>query len=85
MVYAIPIGGEPENFKIIDGRLFVFGGIRPRLYFEMDQERNIKLADYYWETEASDADWRWQSLKRVWITKVPHYKTNKELAEESIL
>ena len=82
MVYAVPLGGEPQNFKIIDGRLFVFGGARPKLYFEMDQERNLKLADHYWETEAKDSDWRWQSLMRVWINKVPHYKTNKELAEE---
>lgn len=82
MVYAIPLGGEPGIFKIIDGRLYVFGGARSRLYFEMDQERNLKLADQYWETEVRDSDWRWQSLKRVWINKVPHYKTDKELAEE---
>jgi len=81
-VYAIPLGGEPEVFKIVDGRLFVFGGLRSRLYFEMDQERNLKLADQYWENEVKDSDWRWQSLKRVWLAKVPHYKTNKELEEE---
>ena len=82
MAYAIPLGGEPEVFKIIDGRLHVFGGIRSKLYFEMDQERNLKLADHYWETEAKDASWRIQSWKRVWFNKVPHYKTNRELAEE---
>jgi YHS domain-containing protein len=82
MVYAIPLGIEPEIFKIIGGRLYVFGGARSRLYFEMDQERNLKLADQYWETEVRDSDWRWQSLKRVWLNKVPHYKTNQELAEE---
>ena len=82
MVYAIPLGGEPEVFKIVDGRLFVFGGLRSRLYFEMDQERNLKLADQYWENEVKDSDWRWQSLKRVWINKVPHYKTDRQLAED---
>ena len=82
MMYAIPLSGEPEAFKIIDGKLYVFGGARPRLYFEMDQERNLKLADQYWENEVRDSDWRWQSLKRVWINKVPHFKTNQELAEE---
>ena len=82
MVYAIPLGGEPENFKIIDGRLHLFGGNRSKLYFEMDQEKNLKLADHYWESEAKDSNWRWQSWKRVWFAKVPHYKTNRDLAEE---
>lgn len=82
MVYAVPLGGEPQNFKIIDGRLFVFGGERPKLYFEMDQERNLKLADHYWDTEVRDSLFGWQYALRVWINRVPHYKTNKELAEE---
>jgi YHS domain-containing protein len=82
MVYAIPLGGEPENFKIVRGRLHVFGGARSKLYFEMDEEKNLKLADHYWETEVKGSHWRWQSLKRVWLDKVPHYKTNRELSEE---
>lgn len=82
MVYAVPLGGEPEIFKIIDGRLFIFGGIRPRLYFEMNQERNLELADHYWDTEVRDSLLRLQYALRVWINRVPHYKTNKELAEE---
>ncbi len=82
MVYAIPLGGEPEIFKIIDGRLFVFGGLRSKLYFEMDQERNLKRADHYWETEAKDSSWRLQAWKRLWFARVPHYKTNAQLAEE---
>ena len=82
MVYAIPLGGEPTNFKIIDGKLYLFGGLRSKLYFEMDQEKNLKLADQYWENEVKDSNWRMQSWKRVWFSKVPHYKTNKELAAE---
>jgi YHS domain-containing protein len=82
MVYAIPLGGELEIFKIVDGRLFVFGGARSRLYFEMDQERNLRLSDQYWENEVKDSNWRVQSIYRIWINKVAHYKTNKELAEE---
>lgn len=82
MVYAIPLGGEPANFKIIDGKLYLFGGLRSKLYFEMEQEKNVKLADQYWESEVKDSNWRMQSWKRVWISKVPHYKTNKDLAAE---
>lgn len=82
LVYAIPLGGEPTNFKIIDGKLYLFGGNRSKIYFEMDQEKNLKLANHYWETEVKDSNWRMQSWKRVWFSRVPHYKTNKELAAE---
>jgi YHS domain-containing protein len=81
VVYAIPLGGEAENFKIVDGKLYMFGGIRSKLYFEMDQERNIKLADGYWQSEVKDSSWRLQSWKRL-LFKVPHYKTNADLAAE---
>ena len=81
MAYSVPIAGETDNFKIIDGKLYMFGGIRSKLYFEMDQERNLKLANHYWETEVKDANWRFQSWKRL-VLRVPHYKTNAELAEE---
>lgn len=47
----------------------------------MDQERNLKLANHYWETEVQDSNWRLQSWKRL-LFRVPHYKTNAELAEE---
>ena len=82
MVYAIPLGGEPQVFKIIDGRLFVFGGERPKLYFEMDQERNVRLADHYWGEEVKDSIVGWQYALRAWINRVPHYKSDKELGEE---
>lgn len=82
MVYAVPIAGETSNFKIINGKLYMFGGLGSKLFFEMDQERNLKLADGYWESEVRDANWRVQSWKRVWFSKVPHYKTNRELAAE---
>jgi YHS domain-containing protein len=81
LVYAIPLGGEAENFKIINGKLYMFGGVRSKLYFEMDQERNMRLADGYWDSEVRDSSWRLQSWKRL-VFKVPHYKTNAELAEE---
>lgn len=82
MAYAVPIAGETDNFKIINGKLYMFGGLGSKLFFEMDQQRNLKLADGYWDSEVRDSNWRWQSWKRVWFSKVPHYKTNRELAAE---
>ena len=81
MAYAVPIAGQTDNFKIIDGKLYMFGGIGSKRYFEMDQERNLKLAWHYWETEVKESNWRLQSWKRL-LFRVPHYKTNAELAEE---
>jgi YHS domain-containing protein len=82
MVYAIPVAGDSRTFKIIDDRLYLFDSPRARLYFEMDQERNLKLALHYWETEVRDApNWQLQALKRLFF-HVPHFRTNAELAEE---
>ena len=81
-MYAVPIAGQTDSYKIIDDNLYMFGGYRSKLYFEMDQERNLKLADAYWQNEVKDANWRVQSWKRVFFDKVAHYKTNAELAVE---
>jgi YHS domain-containing protein len=81
MVYAIPLGGEPDTFKIVNGRLFMFGGANSKKYWEMDETRNIELGDNYWRTEVQGKSARLQAWKRI-VFKVPHYKTNKELAAE---
>lgn len=81
MAYAIG-GSYGENHRIIDGKLYLFGGERSRAYFEMDLEKNRKLADHYWEKEYKGNDWREVSNKRSRWDRVPHYKTNRELAAE---
>jgi YHS domain-containing protein len=81
MTYSVPDPADAGTFKIIDGKLYLFASPRARLHFEMDQERNTKLANHYWETEVSDSNWRLQSWKRL-VFRVPHYKSNAELDEE---
>lgn len=81
MAYAIPVPADGRSFKIIDGRLYLFDGARARMYFEMDQELNLKRAAYYWDTEAKDAIWRVQAWKRL-LWRVPDYKSDDELARE---
>ena len=81
MAYAVPVAADAGNFKIIDGKLYLFASPRARLYFEMDQERNLKLAWSYWDAEVRDSNWRLQSWKRM-LLRVPHFKSNADLAEE---
>jgi YHS domain-containing protein len=82
LVYAVPIAGQTDNYTVIDGRLYMCGGHRSKLFFEMDQEKNLKLAHGYWISEVKDSNWRLQSWKRVFFNKLPHYKTNAQLAAE---
>lgn len=81
MVYAIPLGGNHDTFRIINGELYMFGGENSKKYFEMDLERNLKLANDYWNNEVKANPTRIQAWKRI-LFKVPHYKTNRELAAE---
>ena len=81
MAYAVPVQTNGTIFKIIDGKLYLFASLRARLYFEMDQERNLRLAWTYWETEVQDSNWLLQSLRRTFV-RVPEYKSDRELARE---
>jgi YHS domain-containing protein len=81
MVYALPTAGQSDAFKIIDGRLYLFANRRARQYFEMDQERNLRLAWHYWDAEVRNSTLWWQSLRRQ-VFRVPHYKTTAELGSE---
>ena len=82
MAYAVPSPTDAATFKIIDGKLYLFEDPRARLYFEMDQERNLRMANQYWESEVRDAaSWRLQAWKRLAI-RVPGYKSDAELAAE---
>jgi YHS domain-containing protein len=81
IVYGIPWGGDPDAWKIIDGKLYIFGGESSRKYFLMDEARNLKLAMQYWNDEVAGSNAFVQRYKRL-ILRVPHYKSGKTLAEE---
>ena len=81
MVYAIPWGGDPDTWKIIDGRLYIFGGEASKKYFLMDEKRNLELANAYWNNEVKGTQPRLQTWKRL-VLRVPHYKSSKALEAE---
>jgi YHS domain-containing protein len=81
MVYAVKTPGSPQIYRVINDRLYLFGGARSRDYFEMDLARNLVYANRYWEVEAKDAAPGVQNLRR-WVFQVPHYRSDADLHEE---
>ena len=79
--YGIKLGSDPTEYEIVDGRLFIFGDILGREYWKMNYRFNIQKADELWP-EMKDTPWRHQYARRVWMNKVPWYKTGAELRAE---
>jgi YHS domain-containing protein len=79
IVYGIPWGGDADSWRMIDGKVYIFGGAGSRDGFFLDTPGNIKLADKYWAEEVAGSNSFWQRSKRL-IFRVPHYKSGSELA-----
>jgi YHS domain-containing protein len=79
IVYGIPWGGDADSWRMIEGKLYIFGGAGSRDGFFLDTPGNIKLADKYWAEEVSGSNSFWQRSKRLTM-RVPHYKSGAELA-----
>jgi YHS domain-containing protein len=81
IVYAIPWGGDADSWRLIDGKLYIFGGAGSRDAFELDVPGNLKLAQKYWAEEVAGSNSFVQRSKRL-VWRVPHYKSGEELARE---
>ncbi len=81
IAYGIPWGGNADTWKIIDGKLYIFGGAGSRDAFLLDEKGNLALAEKYWKEEVNGSNAFFQRSKRL-VFRVPHYKTGKELADE---
>ncbi len=79
LVYGIPWGGDADTWKIVNGKLYIFGGQGSMDAFLLDEKQNLALADKYWQEEAQGTNSFWQRGKRM-ILRVPHYKSGEELA-----
>ena len=80
IAYGIPWGGDADTWKIIDGKLYIFGGLASKQGFELDEKTNLALAEKYWKDEVAGGNSFVQRAKRL-IFRVPHYKTGEELAQ----
>jgi len=81
IVYGIPWGGDADTWRIIDGKLYIFGGAGSRDAFLVDERANLALAQKYWKEEVEGANAFFQRAKRLAL-RVPHYKSGQQLAEE---
>jgi hypothetical protein len=81
LVYGIPWGGNADTWKIIDGKLYIFGGQGSYDGFMLDVPRNMALANKYWNEEVSGSNAFVQRTKRL-IFRVPHYVSGEELAKQ---
>ncbi len=80
ITYAIPWGGDGDTWKLIDGRLYVFGGEGSKAAFFLDEKTNLANAHRYWKDEVNGTNSFWQRLKRL-VFHVPNYRTSSELAK----
>jgi YHS domain-containing protein len=79
IVYGIPWGGDADTWKLIDGKLYIFGGKASKDGWELDEKANLALAEQYWRDEVQGSNSFIQRSKRL-MFKVPHYKSGEELA-----
>lgn len=79
IVYGIPWGGDPDTWRIINGKLYIFGGAGSRDAFLLDVPGNVVLADRYWREEVAGSNALVQRVHRL-VVRVPHYRSGEELA-----
>ena len=81
IAYGIPWGGDANNWEMIGGKLYMFGGQGSHDAFNLHPAENMKLAEKYWAEEVNGSNAFFQRSKRL-IFRVPHYKSGEELAKE---
>lgn len=79
IVYGIPWGGDADTWRLIDGKLYIFGGRASLEAFELNRTGNLALAQRYWADEVQGANSFVQRARRL-VFKVPHYQSGEELA-----
>lgn len=80
LVYGIPWGGDADTWKMIGGKLYIFGGQGSKDAFELDEATNVALSQKYWAEEVKGGNSFVQRAKRL-VFRVPHYKSGEELAK----
>ncbi|MBL0149973.1 MAG: hypothetical protein IPP87_15200 [Ideonella sp.] len=79
IAYGIPWGGDADTWRMIDGKLYIFGGQGSKDAFELNVAANTALADKYWKEEVAGSN---SFIQRTWrlVVRVPHYQSGEDLA-----
>lgn len=80
IAYGIPWGGDADTWKMIDGKLYIFGGRGSMDAFALDEKGNLALAEKYWREEIAGNNSFVQRARRL-VFRVPHYRSGEELAQ----
>ncbi|MGD9870238.1 MAG: YHS domain-containing (seleno)protein [Thauera sp.] len=80
VAYGIPWGGDPEHWRIYDGRLYIFGSAFSIEAFELEREANLQRAHQLWDEEIAGGNSHLQRAKRM-VFRVPHYKSTEALEQ----
>jgi YHS domain-containing protein len=78
--YGVKLGSDPTEWRIVDGRLFIFGDVLGREYWLLDPRWHIEKADLLWPETGANGH-RYQSLKRF-VVRVPWYKDGRTVHAE---
>ncbi|MDX1669437.1 MAG: YHS domain-containing (seleno)protein [Limnobacter sp.] len=80
VMFGIPWGGNASDYRMENGKLYIFGGTVSQKAFELEMQENIKLADQYWADEIQGSNSFIQRAQRL-VFRVPHYQSGAEQAE----
>lgn len=80
IAYGIPWGGDADTWKMINGKLYIFGGAGSRDAWLLDEPKNLQRADQYWRDEVAGNNSFWQRTKRL-VFRVPHYQSGEQLSK----
>lgn len=78
--FGMKLGSDPAEWRIYQGRLFIFGDIVGHSKWFLDPQFNVTHADAVWP-EILAKGWRAATLG-AWIARVPWYRTSRSLNEE---
>ena len=79
VMFGIPWGGDADSWKMIGGKLYMFGGQGSKDAFLLEEKHHIAWADKYWADEVRGSNSFIQRTKRL-ILRVPHYQSGEEQA-----
>jgi len=81
IVHALPSPARADVFEILDGRLHLFSSERARALFLMERERNLALAQRWWNDEVADSVVVLQRIFRT-IVPVPNRRDPEDLERD---